>query len=262
MKKEKYSFEDFKGIMETLLGNNGCPWDKAQTHESLRRYMIEECYEVVDAIDKGDNENLCEELGDVLLQVVFHAQLAQDNGEFNIDDVIDGVARKMINRHPHIFADEIADTKEDVLKNWEQIKKEEKGYKTDTEILRSIPKSLPDIIRAEKILSKVEKMGFPLGNFDENIKKLEQDIENLKQLKNNKNEAELYKIGEILFRVINISRILQINSVFVLTNELETFINRFEYIENTLMTVGKAFEDTNLEDMSVLWNESRGYPNI
>lgn len=255
MKEGLYSFQDFKNIMKRLIADDGCPWDRVQTHESLKKYIIEECYEVIEAINNNDMENLCEELGDVLLQVVFHSYLEEKNGGFSIDEVIDGVSRKMINRHRHIFADAVANSPEEVLDSWDEIKKEEKGYKSNTEILRSIPKSLPPIIRTEKVQSKAAKSKLDVGSLSQKIDELEEDIAGLRKSINGINDNKMEIIGEILFDTINISRKLQINTAFALTNCLEKFINRFETIENTLLAVGKVIEDTDLEEISVMWNE-------
>ncbi len=244
MENIRYNFEDFIGIMEKLIAPDGCPWDRVQTHESLKRYMIEECYETVEAINNRDSENLCEELGDVLLQVVFHALLAEKEGLFDINDVIDGVSKKMINRHRHIFGDVSANTPEEVLKSWDEIKKEEKGYTTAAQQLKSIPKSLPALIRAEKILSKAEKNGARQADMGEEWNQVLKLIEELKEEKNMLNEANMDKIGNLLLIITNISRKNKINPEFALTNASETYINRFEYIENTDKNDGIVNEDT------------------
>ena len=232
MDKKQYTFSDFVNIMERLTAPDGCPWDRVQTHESLKRYMIEECYEAVDAINNKDSGNLCEELGDVMLQVVFHSILAKNEGRFDINDVISGISYKMINRHRHIFGDVTANTPEEVLKSWEEIKKEEKGYESETAQLKSIPKSLPALMRCEKVLGKAEKLrGGGLDMEDLHLK-AEEALEELKGCKNMSEEEKMDKIGKILFLITNISRKNEINPEFALTNAVETYINRFECIEN------------------------------
>lgn len=232
MDKKQYTFSDFVNIMERLTAPDGCPWDRVQTHESLKRYMIEECYEAVDAINNKDSGNLCEELGDVMLQVVFHSIIAKNEGRFDINDVISGISDKMINRHRHIFGDVTADTPEEVLKSWEEIKKEEKGYESETAQLKSIPKSLPALMRCEKVLGKAEKLrGGGLDMEDLHLK-AEEALEELKGCKNMSEEEKMDKIGKILFLITNISRKNEINPEFALTNAVETYINRFECIEN------------------------------
>ena len=159
MKNKKYNMTDLNNVMESLLAENGCPWDKVQTHETLKNYLIEESYEVVEAIDNKDSENLCEELGDVLFQIIFHSKLAERENKFDFSDVVNNVTAKMIYRHPHVFADESADTPQDVSKSWEVLKKKEKGYNTKKDVLESIPNALPALIKGDKTVSKATKLG-------------------------------------------------------------------------------------------------------
>ena len=164
-------FDGLLRVMEKLRGENGCPWDKEQNHDTLKRYLIEESYEVVDAIEKGDMDGLCEELGDVLLQVVFHSQIAREFGEFNINDVIQGIIDKMINRHPHVFGEETMETSEEVLDRWEEIKLEEKNMSSVTENLQAIPRVMPSLMRSYKIQEKAAKVGFEWEHVDGAIDK-------------------------------------------------------------------------------------------
>ncbi|MBQ8510636.1 MAG: MazG family protein [Clostridia bacterium] len=157
--KSNYTVADLREIMEILRGEGGCPWDREQTHKSIRRNLIEETYEVIEGIDKNSDEVMCEELGDLLLQVVFHARIAEEADAFNLDDVADGICKKLILRHPHIFADVVADTSEEVLKNWDAIKQVEKHQKSDKEVLDAVSHSLPSLIRADKIGGKAAKQG-------------------------------------------------------------------------------------------------------
>ncbi len=231
-KKEKYNLEDFKEVMKILTGENGCPWDKVQTHESLRRYMIEECYEAVYAVENNDFKNLCEELGDILLQIVFHSIIGEKNGEFTLDDVIDGVCKKMIFRHPHVFAEGNAETPEDVVLNWEEIKKKEKGYESKADALKSVPRNFPALIRAEKVLKKGADGGFSIGGIDESVEKIGELLELFKNCDKLDKSQLMEKCGEMLLLAVNISRILKLNPEFALTNATEKFINRFEYVES------------------------------
>lgn len=157
MIKYTYSISDLKNVMKKLLSENGCPWDKAQTHETLKKYLIEECYEAVDAISNNDMDNLCEELGDVLFQVVFHSELASKEGYFDLDKVINDVTAKMVYRHPHIFGDTSCKDADEVLYNWDKLKEKEKGYKSSDDIINSVPKALPSLMRSQKVISKVKK---------------------------------------------------------------------------------------------------------
>ena len=164
--KNEYTIDDLVEIMEILRSPNGCPWDREQTHKTIRRNLIEETYEVVEAIDKDDKTLMCEELGDLLLQVVFHARMAEENGDFTFSDVADGVCKKLILRHPHIFSDVKADTTEQVLTNWDNIKKEEKHQKSNREVLDSVSHSLPSLIRADKLAGKCHKLGYDIATDD------------------------------------------------------------------------------------------------
>ncbi len=217
----KNRFEDFQAIMDVLLGENGCPWDLEQTHESLKINLIEECYEVVDAIDKKDDNGFCEELGDVLLQVVFHAKLAEKEGKFDINDVIGGICEKMIRRHPHIFADKKDYNPDQVLENWDKIKQVEKG-KTPLEDIRQVPISLPALIRAQKVMKKAAKLDSSLSP-EKSIENISRIVDNLRTCPPNESD-----LGNILLEISNLSSKFQINSEFALTNALETYINRIE----------------------------------
>ena len=219
-----FNFGDLSNLLEILLGENGCPWDKEQTLESLRKYLLEECYEAVDAIDHRDMDNLCEELGDVLFQVMFISKLAQKDNGFSVENVIDRVCRKMISRHTHIFGDEkVADSK-DVEDLWEINKKKEKEYKSFYDKLQSIPESMPALMRAGKVMGKIK---------DENLNEAElinKAIEYLCKLRNNSNNTKVEDIGNLLLIICNISEQMQINAEFALTNALKTYINKFENI--------------------------------
>jgi len=226
--KQNYNFDDFKKIMETLTGENGCPWDKTQTHETLKQYLIEECYEVLEAINEKDVENLREELGDVLLQVVFHSVLAEKSNEFSLSEVIDGISKKMIYRHPHVFSDVSAENAREVLLNWEELKKKEKGYKTPADPLKSVPKSLPALMRAQKVLKKA-KTGETESSFIKTLNELKNTLNDINTDSLRNNEHCECIIGEILIKTVKISNFLKINSEFALTNAVEKFINMFEY---------------------------------
>ncbi len=224
-----YNFQDLVNIISILRGETGCPWDKVQTHISLKETLIEETYEVIEAINNNDSENLCEELGDVLLQVVFHSQIEKEKDVFDINNVIDGICNKMINRHPHIFSDKKAQTEQEALDNWEEIKKKEKNYKSQTEILRSIPKSMPALMRAYKIQKKTSKFN---DNSDEIIDKIIHKLQELKNLSSSQIDFD-DKIGEVLFDLTELSIFFKINPEISLTNAMEKFINKFESIEES-----------------------------
>lgn len=228
-----YTYNDFLRIMDTLLGENGCPWDLEQTHESLKPYLLEECYEVIDAIERKDMNALCEELGDVLQEVVFQAKLAEKEAVFTMEQVVDGIAKKMVLRHPHIFSGVKADTTAEVLDNWEKIKKEEKGYTTNIQVLKSVPKVLPALLRAYKLQKKASKAGLFEGDVTEAIDSAISGLETLKDKIIAGDREQNEQIEKLLFEIVNISRFLEINPEFALTNAIEQFINRFECQEKT-----------------------------
>lgn len=236
-----YNFDSLIEITSVLRGENGCPWDKKQNPQSMKKYIIEEAYETVQAINDKNKNELCEELGDLLFQVVFQAQMAKEAGLFDINDVIEGISKKMVYRHPHIFGGENAeDYKKSVindndafLNKWEDNKKKEKGYKTQTEVLKAIPTVLPALIRAEKVLFKAENAGLDMTEIDysfSDLKALGKDMENIKNIDNIEVSDT---IGDIFLKMVNISRKMQINAEFSLTKAIEKFINMFGYIESS-----------------------------
>jgi len=210
-KKENYNFEDLKEIMRILRSENGCPWDKEQTHKSIRNNFIEEVYEAIEAIDDEDPGLLKEELGDVLLQIVFQAQIGSESGEFDIDGVCDGICKKLIIRHPHIFADTVADDSAQVLSNWENIKIKEKGYAGDREYIESAAKSLPALMRAEKIQKRIIKRKIAeQPSTGEIIKKLKEIMEIWEKSEQHNIDSET--IGGILYDVVTLANTCDINS--------------------------------------------------
>lgn len=249
--EKKYDIDSLRAVMEDLLGENGCEWDKAQSHESLKKYLIEECYEVIDAIDKKDSTNLCEELGDLLFQIVFHSCLAQKEGLFSFDDVTEGITKKMIQRHPHVFAGEHRKDGDDINKKWESIKKQEKGYKSNMEIIKSVPRSLPALMRSVKTFSKAESVGVYEPDYAELSAENAVLSENIKSLINSNNMERIEIIGNFLLNLSKISHFLQINAEFSLTNALETYINRIEDIENAKTADGGIKEDTDSKAATV-----------
>lgn len=261
-KKTVYSFEDFKHIMARLRAEDGCPWDRVQTHESLRDGMLEEAYEVVEGIDvyqeTGDDSNLCEELGDVLMHIVLHARIAEEEGRFTMDDVIQGISEKMIHRHPHVFGTVKADTPEQVLDNWEAIKQEEKHEETLTQGMRRVAKSLPANIRAAKVQKKAAKVGFDFEDYRQAAGKVTEELQEvLEAAEKGRPEDVFEEFGDLMFSVLNLSRFLDVNAENALTNATEKFINRFEYIEKSALLEGKALSEMSLEEMDLLWDEAK-----
>ncbi len=258
MNKKDYSYEDLLEIMKILRSPQGCPWDREQDHESLKKYLIEETYEVIEAIDMKNPEKLCEELGDVLLQVVFHSRIAEENGQFSMNDVIQTVSEKMVHRHKHVFGLEQAETADDVIDLWEKIKKEEKGYKNHTSVLDGVPSVLPALMRSYKIQQKAAKVGFDWDNIDDAWKKVAEEAGELREAYMSgdlaKSEEE---VGDLLFAVVNIARFLKIEPELALTGTIDKFIRRFEYIEKRSTEMGRELTGMTLAEMDQLWDEAK-----
>lgn len=258
MLKEKYGFNDLLEIMAKLRGEGGCPWDREQTHKSLRIYMIEETYEVLEALDAGDKDKFCNELGDLLLQIVFHAQIAKENGDFDIGDVTTEVCRKLISRHPHIFGDVRADTADKVIENWEAIKKKEKKLKSQTGVLKDVPSNLPALMRSYKVQQKAAQVGFDWDNIEDAFSKVDEEIRELRDVyKSNNVERITDELGDAFFALVNVSRFLKIQPELALNGTIGKFIRRFEYIEQQSIKAGKKLEDMSLAEMDELWNEAK-----
>ncbi|EPB8146151.1 nucleoside triphosphate pyrophosphohydrolase [Clostridium perfringens] len=254
----KKDFQDLLDIIETLRNPGGCPWDREQTHESLKSALLEECYEVIDAIENEDEDALIEELGDVLLQVVFHASIGKEDGYFDIMDVIGGISNKMINRHPHVFGNEKANTSEQVLVNWDEIKKEEKGIKTLTEEMQNIAKSLPATTRAYKVQKKAKKVGFDWDDVNCAMDKVKEELNEIKEVYNCEDKSIIEgEVGDLLFACINVARFLEIDGELALDKTIKKFIKRFSYIENEAIKNNKNLKDMTLEEMDKLWEEAK-----
>ncbi|WP_097027777.1 nucleoside triphosphate pyrophosphohydrolase [Clostridium peptidivorans] len=251
-------FYDLLEIMKTLRGEDGCPWDREQTHESLKKYLIEESYEVIEAIENKNDDMLIEELGDVLLQVVFHAEIGNEEGFFNINDVIQSICNKMIERHPHVFGEADVENSNEVLNNWDKIKKKEKGFKTYTEEMKHITKILPALIRAEKVQKKAAKVGFDWDKIEDAFEKVKEEFYEVKDVyKNNNREKILEEVGDLIFSVVNVARFLDIDPEFALNYTIDKFINRFNHIEQTAINKSLKLENMTLQEMDLLWEEAK-----
>ena len=249
-KKDIY---DLIQVIDTLRGEDGCPWDREQTHETIKKAIIEESYEVADAIDKEDDNALIEELGDVLLQVVLHSAIGKEDGYFNFNDIVEGICNKMVYRHPHVFGDSHMSTSSEVLLEWEELKKKEKSIESVTEDLEGIAKALPALIRAEKIQRKASKVGFDWDEVEEAIKKVREEINELIEVYNGENKAKIVEeVGDLIFACVNVSRFLKVDSEEALNLTSDKFIRRFNYIE----TKAKSM-NIKLVDMDKLWEEAK-----
>ena len=243
-------------VLDTLRVK--CPWDKKQTNESLRPNTIEETFELCDALMKGDTKNVCKELGDVLLHVCFYALIGNESGQFDIADVCNGEADKLIFRHPHVYGNVKADTADKVTENWEQIKlKEKDGNKR---VLSGVPDALPSLIKAYRIQDKARNVGFDWEDKKDVWKKVREELDELEtELRKEDNEKSTAELGDFLFSVINAARLYHLNPDNALEHTNQKFIRRFNYIEDQSIKIGKPLKDMSLEEMDKLWNEAKGF---
>jgi tetrapyrrole methylase family protein/MazG family protein len=251
-----YTFEEFMDIIRQLRVN--CPWDKEQTHESLKSCLLEECYETIEAINNKDKENLCEELGDILLQVALHSVIAEETKDFTIQDVITEETNKMIRRHPHVFGDVVVQNTENVINNWDEIKKLEKKSSNIAEELLSVPKALPANIRAEKIQKKAAKAGMDFKGYKQVLQKVYEELEELEesvQIGDISNIQE--EFGDVMFSIINLSRFLQLNAENSLTNATNKFINRFVDVFALAVSRGQDLCELSPTEQDDLWREAK-----
>lgn len=252
-----YTFKDLNDIISKLRSPGGCPWDIEQTHESLISCLHEESYEVTDAILKNDKPHLKEELGDLLLQVIFHSQIAKEDNEFTIDDVINDICEKMIRRHPHVFADVNVKDSNEVIQNWENIKKNEKK-ETDEFTLDKIPKHFPPLLKAYKLQKKASSLGFDWSQIEGPLSKLDEEILEFKEaIKSNDKEAIEDELGDILFSIVNVGRFYKVLSDQALDRTNRKFHNRFNYIEKKLKENNKDIKNMTLEELDKLWEEAK-----
>ncbi|MBZ4683814.1 MAG: tetrapyrrole methylase family protein / MazG family protein [Fusobacteriaceae bacterium] len=244
-------FQELIEIMKKL--RKECPWDREQTLDSLKPYLLEESYELIDAIDKRDYNELKSELGDLLLQVVFQSEIMEEENRFNIDDVIEKLNEKLIRRHPHVFKDVEVENSDEVLKNWEEIKKKEKEHLDRVSALDGIPNSLPPLLRATKLQKKAKKVGFDFEKIDDVVKKLDEEILEFKEAIKNKDNKNLEEeLGDIVFTLVNISRFLKIDISNALIKTNRKFEERFRFVEENL-----DLKNSTLEEMDKMWEKSK-----
>jgi len=254
----EHPFEKLVKIMDRLREPGGCPWDREQSHESLKPHLIEEAYEVIEAIDSGKPEFLREELGDLLFQVVFHARLTKEKGTFNVDDVINGISKKMVDRHPHVFGDgDVKDAKH-ALTQWEEIKKTEEKNKHRESVLDGIPKTLPALLRAQRIQGRAARVGFDWEHKDQVFEKVEEEMDELRTAfqKGDVKEVE-HELGDLLFTLVNLSRFLKINPEDALQKTIRKFMDRFQQIEKEVEKQGRDWKDVSLKEMDELWDRAK-----
>jgi len=254
LKKEKYYFDDLVEIVAILRGKGGCPWDIEQTHKSIRDDLIEETYEVIEAIDTEDPALLREELGDVMLQIVFHAGIETDENRFNIDDVTDEICRKMIYRHPHVFGSVTADTSEEVLRNWEKLKSDEKQRKTMTDKLNAIPKQLPALMRATKVGKKASCFDFP--DKKDVIAKIYEEMRELEEAIDNCDHENVYEeIGDLLLTITSLCRKTDVNAERALNDATDKFIARFSKVEDRVLSENKDIKSLSMNELDAIWEQ-------
>ena len=252
VKQKSYDLPDLVQVVKILRGPGGCQWDAAQTHQSIRRNFLEEAYEVAEAIDEGSVDHLKEELGDVLLQVVFHASIEEDAGRFNLDDVADGVCKKLIYRHPHVFGDVTVHSTGEILSNWEELKKQEKGQATQADAVDAVARSLPALWRAEKVQKKAKKAGFDWPDISGALDKLSEELSELKQAVAQGTNVE-EELGDLLFSAVNVSRFLKADPEDALNGATDKFIGWFRKVEAQAAAQGRSMEGMTLEELDKLW---------
>ena len=264
MEKRHADIEKLVRLVERLRGKNGCPWDKEQTRETLKPMLIEEAYEVLDALDARDPAELKEELGDLLFQVIFHAQIAREKKEFDLADVIDRSHEKMVRRHPHIFGNADLKTAGDVLKNWEDIKAAEKGIQSSSRpesersLLDGIPSKLPALHRAHQLTAKASRVGFDWAHLQDILAKMAEEISELLEARARRDSEQVAdEVGDLLFVAANVARFLGIDPETALARSNRKFENRFRYVESAIKRQGRELKDASLAEMDELWEEAK-----
>lgn len=251
-------FSTLRAIIAELRGPNGCPWDKEQTHESLKKFLIEEAYELFSAIDQGDIDNMIEELGDVLLQVMLHSQIGEDEGMFTVEDVIESISRKMIHRHPHVFGDTRVENVDEVLESWDELKQKEKPKNRSKSMLSDIEKGLPAMMKAYEYQKKAAKVGFDWKKADEAWVKVKEEMQEFEtELKKGNKQEQTKELGDLLFAIINVSRLLDIHPEEALAMANDKFFRRFSYVEQKVQESGKPFSAFELDELDQFWDEAK-----
>lgn len=251
-------WQQLLGIMSDLRAPDGCPWDREQDHQTLKRYLIEETYEVLEALEKENDDEICDELGDLLLQVIFHAQIAAEEGRFTIDDVVRGISQKMIRRHPHVFGDEVVQDSATMLSQWEYIKAQEKSSEQKRRLMQ-VNYNLPALLLAQKVQDKAARVGFDWPMIDGPWQKVEEELAELHAAKTTEEQRE--ELGDVIFSVINLARFMSLDSEDCLRFASKKFIDRFNYIEDRLADKGQDWPDASLHDLEELWQQAKKEEN-
>ncbi len=254
--RTRYGYYDLVAVMHRLRAPGGCPWDREQTHESLKADLIEECYELNDAIDEQNDAHIVEELGDVLMDVVFHSVIADEQGRFNETDVADGIVKKMIYRHPHVFGTEKAESSADVLKRWDELKQKEKNQKTQKEVLCAVPKRFPALLRSSKVQKRARKVGFDWNSAEEAMPKVYEELDELRAAMNGEGDLD-EEAGDLLFAIVNVIRLLGLDGEQLLHDATDKFIRRFGRMEELAAADGKELADLPLSEQDKYWEQAK-----
>ena len=260
--KDKYNIDDLVAIIKVLRAPGGCPWDREQTHESIKKNFIEETYEVVEAINKQSTDMLREELGDVLLQIVLHSEIESENGNFSFDDVVNDIVQKLVVRHPHVFGEVVANNTAEALNSWDAVKLKTKGQKNQTESMLSVPRELPALMRAQKIQHKAAKIGFDWDNVGGAVDKLYEEIDELKTAMEQGKRFDIEdEFGDVLFSCVNIARFIDVDSEEALTASTDKFMSRFSLVEQMASEQGIDMKSSSIEELDRLWDKAKKIKN-
>lgn len=260
--KDKYNIDDLVAIIKVLRAPGGCPWDREQTHESIKKNFIEETYEVVEAINKQSTDMLREELGDVLLQIVLHSEMESENGNFSFDDVVNDIVQKLVVRHPHVFGEVVANNTAEALNSWDTVKLKTKGQKNQTESMLSVPRELPALMRAQKIQHKAAKIGFDWDNVSGAVDKLYEEIDELKTAMEQGKRFDIEdEFGDVLFSCVNIARFIDVDSEEALTASTDKFMSRFSLVEQMASEQGIDMKSSSIEELDRLWDKAKKIKN-
>jgi tetrapyrrole methylase family protein/MazG family protein len=252
------AFAELVRIMERLRAPGGCPWDREQTHESIKPYLIEEAYEVAEAIEANDTTELRTELGDLLLQIVFHAEMAREAGHFTIEDVVRGIAEKMIRRHPHVFGDTHVKDSDEVLRNWARIKTEERKHHTDNSVVAGVPRALPALLRAHRLGEKASHVGFDWSEPHAVLAKVREELDELEAaLASGAAPHIAAELGDLVFALTSFGRLLGLRTEDAVQGASDRFVRRFRHIERRLAERGQDIHTASLDEMNALWDEAK-----
>jgi tetrapyrrole methylase family protein / MazG family protein len=256
--KDNYDINDFLRLITVLRSPGGCPWDRKQTHESIKKNFIEETYEVVEAINKADAQSLREELGDVLLQVAMHSEMESEKGSFDFNDVVNDICKKLVVRHPHVFGDVAAQSSDEALQSWDQVKLKTKGMKKQSEAIIKVPREFPALMRAQKVQEKAAKAGFDWDNVNGAVEKLHEEIDELETaLAAGVGKDIEEEFGDVLFSCVNVSRFIGADSEEALTASTDKFIKRYLLVEQLAADDGVDMKSASIEELDKLWNKAK-----